>query len=171
MKLRLKELILHIFMGIKFYRWHCFQFSTCQYCQKFVIVVKGYQIPSFQTQSPISQNLLSFTLTTNRPSQVFFINRNTTVKLSSINTIHVKLQHNVGFFIFKFLLKYMLGNSNIYICLYYREGSSHVFSFFCCIQKNPSRPISKLLGRKYFQWSNFQLIPVCYYGDKKIHFN
>ena len=32
------------------------------------------------------------------------------MKLSSINTIHVKQQHNVGFFIFKFTIKYMLGN-------------------------------------------------------------
>ena len=32
------------------------------------------------------------------------------VKLSSINTIHVKQQHNVGFFIIKFILKRMLGN-------------------------------------------------------------
>ena len=31
------------------------------------------------------------------------------------------------------------------------------FHFFYCIQKKPSRPISKLLGRKYFQWNNFQL--------------
>ena len=32
------------------------------------------------------------------------------MKLSSINTIHVKQQHNVGFFIFKFTLKYKLVN-------------------------------------------------------------
>ena len=48
-------------------------------------------------------------LSTNQASQVFLINRNATVKLSSVNTIHVK-QHNVGFFIFKFTLKYMLGD-------------------------------------------------------------
>ena len=46
----------------------------------------------------------------NRSSQVFLINRDATVKLSSINTIHVKQQHNVGFFSFQFFLKYMLGN-------------------------------------------------------------
>ena len=40
----------------------------------------------------------------------FLVNRNATVKLSSINTINVKQQHNVGFFIFKFTLKYMLGD-------------------------------------------------------------
>ena len=50
------------------------------------------------------------TLPTNRSSQVFLINRNVTVKLSSMNTIHVKQEHNVGFSIFKFTLKYMLGN-------------------------------------------------------------
>ena len=42
-------------------------------------------------------------------SLFFLINRNATVELSSINTILVKQQHNVGFFIFKFILKYMLG--------------------------------------------------------------
>ena len=59
--------------------------------------------------------------------------------LSSINTIHVK-QHNVGFFVFKFTLKYMLGNvyiSEIHveqcfyiITLYCREGYSHAFNFY-----------------------------------------
>ena len=53
------------------------------------------------------------TLPANWSSQVFLINRNATVKLSSINTIHVK-QHNIVFFIFKFTLKYMLGNVYIY---------------------------------------------------------
>ena len=33
-----------------------------------------------------------------------------TVKLSSIKTIHAQQQHNVGFFIFTFTLKYMRGN-------------------------------------------------------------
>ena len=80
------------------------------------------------------------TLLTNQSSQVFLINRNATVKLSSINTIHVKQQHNVGFFIFKFTLKYMLGNVYInkiharqclyIISLYCREGFSHPFNFF-----------------------------------------
>ena len=45
----------------------------------------------------------SLTLLTNRESQVFLINRNATVKLSSINIIHVK--KHVAFFIFKFTLK------------------------------------------------------------------
>ena len=48
-------------------------------------------------------------LPTNQPSQIFLINKNATVKLSSINAILVK-QYSVGFFIFKFTLKYMLGN-------------------------------------------------------------
>ena len=34
---------------------------------------------------------------------------NSSSSSSSINTTHVKQQHNVGFFIFKFTLKYMLG--------------------------------------------------------------
>ena len=80
------------------------------------------------------------TLLANPSSQVFLINRNATVKLSSINTIHVKQQHNIGFFIFKFTLKYMLGNVYInkiharqclyIISLYCREGFSHPFNFF-----------------------------------------
>ena len=50
------------------------------------------------------------TLPANASSQFSLINSNATVELSSINTIHVKQQHNVGFLIFKFNLKYMLGN-------------------------------------------------------------
>ena len=59
----------------------------------------------------------------------FFININATVQLSSINAIHVKQQNNVGFFIFKFTLKYMLGNVYIIIlyCLYI---NSLAFNFF-----------------------------------------
>ena len=80
------------------------------------------------------------TLPTNQPSQVFLINRNAIVKLSSINTIHVKQQHNVCFFIFKFTLKYMLGCVYIkkmharqclyIISFYYWEGFSHAFNSF-----------------------------------------
>ena len=80
--------------------------------------VKGYQsTPPFQNHPPITRMPPPFlkiphppTLPTNQSSHVFLTNRNATVKLSSINTIHVKQQHNVGFFIFKFTLKYMLGN-------------------------------------------------------------
>ena len=42
----------------------------------------------FQNYPPVT----SPALPVNRSSQVFFINRNATVKLSSINTIHVKQQ-------------------------------------------------------------------------------
>ena len=79
------------------------------------------------------------TLPANQSFQVFLINRNATVKLSSITTIHLKQQHNICFFIFKFTLKYILGNIYINkvharqclkICLYCREGFSHPFSFF-----------------------------------------
>ena len=62
------------------------------------------------------------------------------MKLSSINTFHVKQQHDVGFFIFKFTLKYKLGNdyiNKIYarqylyiISLHYREGFFRSFHFF-----------------------------------------
>ena len=68
------------------------------------------------------------------------LNRNTTVKLSSINTIHIKQQHKVGFFISKFTLKYMVGNVYInkihakqclyIISVYCREGFSHPFNCF-----------------------------------------
>ena len=53
------------------------------------------------------------TLPVNRSSQVFLININATVKLKWLNTIHVKQQHNKSFFIFKFTLKYILGNISI----------------------------------------------------------
>ena len=70
----------------------------------------------------------------------FSLSTETTVKLSSVNTIHVKQQQNVGFFIFKFTLKHMLGNVYInkiharqclyIISLYCRECFSHPFNFF-----------------------------------------
>ena len=71
--------------------------------------------PPFQNHPPITRITLflkippSPTLPANWSSQVFHINKNATVKLSSINTIHVKEHNNVGFFIFKFFLKYMSG--------------------------------------------------------------
>ena len=105
------------------------------------IVRKGVSTPYFKRISPhFLKSPIPQTLPTNWSSQVFLINRNATVKLSSINTIHVKQQHNVGFFIFKFTLKYMLGNVYINkiharqclytISLYCREGFSHPFNFF-----------------------------------------
>ena len=54
--------------------------------------------------------------------------------------IHVKQQHKVGFFIFKFILKYMLGNVSInkiharqclyIVSLYCRKGFANPFNFF-----------------------------------------
>ena len=115
--------------------------------QYFIYIVhKGISTPPFQNHAPLLLGSPQFlkiphphTLPANLPSQVFLISTNATVKLSSINTIHVKQQHNVGFFIFKFTLKNMLGNVYInkiharqclYISLYCREGFSHPFTFF-----------------------------------------
>ena len=123
--------------------------SKSHFCQN-AQSVKGYQPPSpFQNHFPITRispphflkSLIPpSTLPANRSSYVFLINRNATVILSLINTIHLKQQHNIGFFIFKFTLKYML--SNVYInkiharqciyiiSLYCREDFSHSFNFF-----------------------------------------
>ena len=78
------------------------------------------------------------TLPANQSSQVFPINRNATVKLNSINAIHVK--HHVRFFILKFTLEYILGNVYInkihamqcfyIISLYCRKGFFHRLNFF-----------------------------------------
>ena len=47
---------------------------------------------------------------------------------------------------------------NVFIKLVYIvEKIFPSFQFLCCIQRNPSCLISKQLGRKGFQWSNFQL--------------
>ena len=111
------------------------------------IVHKGAPTLPFQNNPP-DYRMLPFLkiphppiLWANQSSQVFLINRNATVKVSSINTIHVKQQHNVGFFIFKLTLAwYMLGNvyfikirARQCLCiirLYCREGSSHPITFF-----------------------------------------
>ena len=93
---------------------HKFAFIWCSY-----IVRKGLSPPHFKIiphywDSPLFLKITHPpTLLANRSSQVFLFNRNATVKLSSINTIHVKQQHSAGFFIFKFTLKYMLGNFDI----------------------------------------------------------
>ena len=108
--------------------------------------VKEYQPPNskssphYQDPPPFLKISHPSTFSANPSSQVFLINRNATVKSSSINTIYVKQQHNVGFFIFKFTLKHMLDNvyiNKIYArqCLYIissycREGFSHSFNFF-----------------------------------------
>ena len=52
-------------------------------------------------------------LPANQSSQVLFINRNATVKSSSINNIHLQQQLNVGFFILKLTSKHMLGNVHV----------------------------------------------------------
>ena len=114
------------------------------------IVHKGVSTPppsQFQNHLPLLGSLhflkspITLGKSVNQSSRVFLVNRNATVKLSSINTVHVKQQHNIGFFIFKFTLKYMLG-FNVYtnkihaeqclyiISLYCREGFSHPFNFF-----------------------------------------
>ena len=76
---------------------------------------------------------------TSKSVKVFLINRNATVKLHSLNSIHVKQKYHVGFFTFKFTLKYMLGNVYInkiharkcfYISLYCREGFFYHFNSF-----------------------------------------
>ena len=109
--------------------WSQYLFGCC--FKKFYknIVHKGAPTLPFQNNPP-DYRMLPFLkiphppiLWANQSSQVFLINRNATVKVSSINTIHVKQQLNDGFFIFKFTLKYMLGNAYIdkihsWQCLY-----------------------------------------------------
>ena len=108
-----------------------------------VIVRKWVSTPSFQkfqnhppiTRIPPLPPFLKIshppTLLANPLFQVFLINRNTTVKLSWINTIHAKQQHNIGFFIFKFTLKFFQVLNVCYIInLYCRKSFSHPFNFF-----------------------------------------
>ena len=97
------------------------------------IVFKGVSItfpPPYLTPPP--STLLGYlhflkssipTLPANRSFQVFLINRNATKKLSSINTIHVKQQNNVGFFIFNFTLKQM---PVIFILINYILGNVYI---------------------------------------------
>ena len=110
------------------------------------IVRKGVSTSPFQNHLPITRIppffkiLHPFTLPGNMSPQVFLNNRNATVKLSSINTIHVKQRHSNDFFNFKLTLKYMLGNVYInktnarqclhIISLYCREVLFHPFNFF-----------------------------------------
>ena len=90
------------------------------------------------------------TLLANQSSQVFLINRNATVKLSSINTIHVKQQHNVGFFIFKFTLKYMLGN--VYINKIHARQCLYIISLYCT-EVFPILSISLLYPKESFTYN------------------
>ena len=81
-------------------------------------------------------------------------------QLSSINTIHVKQQNKVGFFIFKFTLKCMLGNvyiNKIYamqclyiIRLYFREGLSHPSTITLLYPKESFTSNSKTARKKRF---------------------
>ena len=150
--------------------------------------VKGYQHlisklspPLLEPLPPLPSFLKTchpLTSPENRSSQVSLINRNATVKLSSINTIHAKQQHNLGFFIFKVTLKYIL--CNVYInkiharqCLYIkrlycREGFSHSFNFFVVSKGILNVSFQNSEEENFFQWSNFQLIPICYYANKRI---
>ena len=81
------------------------------------------------------------TLPANQSPEVFLINRNAAVELISINTTHVKQQHNIRFkFHFQVHFQYMLGNVCInkmharqclyIISLYCRKGFSHPLNFF-----------------------------------------
>ena len=79
------------------------------------------------------------TLPVNWSSQVFFINRNITVKLSSINTNHLNQKHDIGFSILNITLKYMLGNAYVnkiharqylYIIRLFCRGFPYPFNFF-----------------------------------------
>ena len=152
-----------------------------QLAHNIIIVCKRVSTPpSTITRIPsISWNPPFPTLLTNRPSQDVLINRNATVKLSSINTIHVKQKHNVGLLIFKFTLKYILGNAysnkiNARQCFYI------ISLYFYIIGKVAPMLSDSLLyskesftsnfktasEEKIFQWSNFQLISICYYVKK-----
>ena len=79
------------------------------------------------------------TLLVNWSYQVLLSSRNATVKLSSINIIHLKQQYKNGFSIFKLTLKYLLGNvfvhkiharEFLYIISSFCRGFPHSFNFF-----------------------------------------
>ena len=126
--------------------------------------IKGYQLPPppISKSSPIlPEPLPSHTflkipnlpiLLANRSSQVFLIYRNVTVKLSSINNIHLKQQLNIGFFIFKFTLKYMLGN--IYINKIHAWQRLYMISLYC--GEGFFHPFNILLYPKESFTSNFK---------------
>ena len=104
--------------------------------------MKEYQPSYFKIIPPLLESIpsrLPFLEILHPPTLLVNWSSQVTVKLSSINTLHVKQQHKVGFFIFKFNLKYMPGNVYIdkihasqclYIRLCCREGFSHPFNFF-----------------------------------------
>ena len=146
-----------------------------------------HNLPISKLSPPITRISPSFlkiphapTLLAEQSSQIFFINKNATVKLSLINTIHVKQQCKVGFFIFKFTLKYMLGNVYIntiharqcsyIISLYCREIFSHSFNFFVVSKGILHIEFQNSFEEKILQWNNFQLIPIWYCVNKRILF-
>ena len=94
------------------------------------------------------------TLLVNRSSQVFLINRNATVKLSPINTIHVKQQHYIGFSIFKFTLKYMLGN--VYVNKIHARQCFYIISPYCRGFPHPFHFVVISKGIIYFLFQNSQ---------------
>ena len=117
--------------------------------------VKGYQPPPFQNHRPITRI---------PPFQIgypkFSLLTEMQLKLSSVNSIQLKQQHNVGFLIFKVTLKYMLSNGYIdeiharqclcIMCLYCREGFSHAFNFFVVSKGILHAYFQKQLGKKDF---------------------
>ena len=76
--------------------------------------------------------------------------KNATVKISLINTIHVKRQHEVGYFIFKFTLKFMLGN--VYINKIYAR---QCLFLICWVKVFPILSLSLLYSKEFFT-SNFK---------------
>ena len=80
-------------------------------------------------------------------------------KQMQINTVHVKQQHTVDFFIFKFTLKYMVGNVYInkiharqclYISLYSREGFSHPLNFLLYPKESYSSNFKTARRKRFF---------------------
>ena len=69
-----------------------------------IIYIHRNRVEGYQPLSPTPFVKFSHftTLPANQLNQVSLINRNTTVKYSPINTIHIKQQHNLVFF---FILK------------------------------------------------------------------
>ena len=74
------------------------------------------------------------------------------LKLSSINIIHAKHQHNVGFFIWKFIVKFMPGN--VYINKIHARQCLYMISLYCR-EGFPILSISLLFPKECFR-SNFK---------------
>ena len=123
-----------------------------------VLVPMKCHSPPISKSSLFLKSFYPPSLLANWSSHFFLINRNHTVKLSSINTIYEKQQHNFNFFIFKFTLKYMLGN--VYIntiharqCLYNKfilQGSFSILSNFSLYPKESFTSHFKPARKKRF---------------------